>query len=285
MEILPSFFVIGQAKCGTTSVCEALRRHPDVFFSDPKEPHYFTFDLPEKTRDWYLTLFRDAGGASAVGEGSTSYTRPDVCDACAEAIRDEVPDARLVYLVRDPIARLESDWKMRVREGRATWNDINRSLADNPEVVELGKYWRNLAGYREYFAEDQLLILFLEDLSAHPEPIMRCLHRHIGVEERASCDAVTPENTARRQRRDGWLLATARRIGLAELARGLLPDRAIRVLRRWGTTPFLYEANWDSALLADMQAMYREASRPLLEFCGRPPDFWSYEARGSRRRG
>ena len=39
----PNFIVIGQAKCGTTTVCETLRRHPQVFVTEPKEPHYFTF--------------------------------------------------------------------------------------------------------------------------------------------------------------------------------------------------------------------------------------------------
>lgn len=40
--IKPTFFVIGAAKAGTTSLCELLGAHPEVFFSDPKEPQFFT---------------------------------------------------------------------------------------------------------------------------------------------------------------------------------------------------------------------------------------------------
>ena len=42
----PDFFIVGALKCGTTSLYEYLRQHPEVFMSRIKEPHFFGRDLP-----------------------------------------------------------------------------------------------------------------------------------------------------------------------------------------------------------------------------------------------
>ena len=278
--VTPNFIVIGQAKCGTTTVCETLRRHPQVFVTDPKEPHFYSFENPALTRAWYESLYAGVGSERAIGEGSTSYTRPDIYEQTARNIFHEAPAARLVYLARDPIARLESDWKMRVHEGRATWNDINRSLDDNPQVVELGKYWRNLSTYRDLFAEEQLLILCLEDLAASPDQTMRSVYRHLGVDEDlAVAKDPEPVNAADSRRRDGTLMRLVRRSGLLRAARSLLPDSLAGTLKTRLSTGYRYEANWDPGRLRELQAMYRETSRPILDHMGKPSDFWSYESR------
>ena len=72
--MLPNFLVIGAAKSATTSLCELLGQHPDVFILDPKEPHFFTrhYELGWK---WYKSLFSNAGSYERIGEGSTSYSQ------------------------------------------------------------------------------------------------------------------------------------------------------------------------------------------------------------------
>ena len=282
--MIPNFIVIGQAKCGTTTLCEALRRHPQVFVTEPRETHFFVFENPKLTPEWYDSLYSGVTSERAIGEGSTSYTRPDVYERCARSIHEVAPQARLVYMARDPIARLESDWKMRVREGRATWNDINKSLDDNPQIVELGKYWRNLSTYRELFSPEQLLILFLEDVARAPDEQLKRVHNHIGVDE-------TPEatqeakNSASSYRRDGLVMGLARRSGLLRAGRALLPGSLVHALKARLSTPYRYEANWDPARLRELQSMYREASSPLLEYCGKHPETWSYESRELPRTG
>jgi len=276
----PNFIVIGQAKCGTTTVYEALRSHPQVFVTEPKEPHYFTYVPSRRDPEWYASLFSGVTTERAIGEGSTSYTRPDIHERCARDIHKAFPDIRLIYMARDPVARLESDWKMRVREGRATWNDINQSLDDNPQVVELGKYWRNLSTYRELFSDEQLLMLSLEDYARAPEKVMARIHRHIGVDEVFEAVGESAAlNTAASYRQDGLVMGLARRSGLLEAGRALLPQSLIQSLKTRFSSPYRYEANWDPVRLRDLQQMYRETSKPFLEHCGKPLDYWSYEAR------
>jgi len=68
------FFVIGAPKCGTTSLCSILAEHPEVGFSIPKEPRFFSHDeIYARGFDWYHGLFPERDGKKSVGEGSTSY--------------------------------------------------------------------------------------------------------------------------------------------------------------------------------------------------------------------
>src|SRR2546430_260412 len=82
---IPDFFIVGHHKSGTTALYEMLRRHPDVFMPDIKEPRFFASDLrpllqapagmlPE-TFEEYLALFQPARADQRVGEASPSYLR------------------------------------------------------------------------------------------------------------------------------------------------------------------------------------------------------------------
>jgi len=107
----PDFFVVGAPRCGTTSFCKYLARNPQVCFSQPKEPHYFTRldrdpSQAELQRDYLDRYFGHFGDAHrAVGEGSVSYLYlPEVI----ERIRRINPEARFIALVRDPSQMLPS---------------------------------------------------------------------------------------------------------------------------------------------------------------------------------
>src|SRR4051812_36073420 len=105
---LPTFLVIGAAKSGTTSLHSYLDLHPRVAMSEPKEPSFFNREDWEIRRDWYESLFDPA--AEVRGESSTAYTRYPIVRGAPERIRALVPDAKLVYVVRDPIDRLVAHW-------------------------------------------------------------------------------------------------------------------------------------------------------------------------------
>src|SRR3974377_1285141 len=87
---VPDFFIAGHAKCGTTALYEMLRRHPQIFMPDFKEPMFFarnpgpppaadaprSFEKPgrrNEPRADYLSLFAPAASGQRVGEASTFY--------------------------------------------------------------------------------------------------------------------------------------------------------------------------------------------------------------------
>lgn len=100
----PNFFIIGAPKCGTTALSEYLRGHPSVFFSDPKEPHFFNEDFANgiaETMCDYLRYFEGAAeGHAAVGEGSVFYLRSKVA---VPNILSFQPDARFIVMLRNPV--------------------------------------------------------------------------------------------------------------------------------------------------------------------------------------
>lgn len=117
----PNFFLVGQAKSGTSSMHRFLDEHPEVFMSRPKEPHFFCADFHAITDefhgtnapafhevrdlDTYLRLFEPAGDARVLGEASTHYLYSEVA---AERIHEFDPDALILVMLREPVDFLHS---------------------------------------------------------------------------------------------------------------------------------------------------------------------------------
>ena len=104
MPRIPDFFIVGAPKCGTTAIYSYLGSHPGVFLPKLKEPHYFSFDLPELKRitggEAYRLLFVSAPDGALVGEASASY----LFSSCAiEHVMAHNPRARIIAILRNPI--------------------------------------------------------------------------------------------------------------------------------------------------------------------------------------
>jgi hypothetical protein len=278
--MLPNFIVIGAAKCGTTSVCDILGRHRDVFMCDPKEPCFFSHMNQEfRTRPWYESLFAGAVGKHAIGEGSTAYTHPDVIRTTAERIRDTLPGCRLIYMVRHPIKRLESDWRMR-RHEQWTPPAISDAVAEQPNLVRHGFYWQNLSVYREFFADEQILVVFFEDFVANPHSeLERCL-LHIGVEPTVPTDDPgRARNRSADFRADGRLAARLRRSPYFRRVVDALPTRFVQAAKLLLTRQEEFHIDWrPDTLSAISEQLAADASR-FLAHCGKPDDYWTFETR------
>lgn len=106
----PNFFLIGAPKSGTTSMANYLSRHPNVFFTSPKEPQYFAQDFANKgaikDRQAYMALFKDASVQhQVVGEGSTKYLRSNTAISLIER---DFPKSRFLVMLRNPLEMARS---------------------------------------------------------------------------------------------------------------------------------------------------------------------------------
>ena len=274
--MFPNFLVIGAAKCGTTSLCKLLGEHPDVFVSDPKEPHYFSSEIENPSRQSaYEELFRGAKGKGAVGEGSVSYSLPKVIERAAMNIHRFIPMCKLIYMVRHPISRIESDWRMR-RHERRTPKSINEAVRKQENLLEIGMYWKNLSVYRSLFPDDQILILFLEDFSRNPHHELERCYEHISVST-----SFRPNNAFRPRNASNSFRQYSR---LASYIRGLRGFRRFeycmpRIVKKLGKT-FLtkkeqFYVQWDEDVLADVKIKFIEDSKKFLKYCGKPINFWN----------
>ncbi len=105
----PNFFIIGAPKAGTTALSEYLRGHPQVFFSEPKEPHFFNDDFSARhtyDMDTYLSYFKDADEEyKAIGEGSVFYLSSK--NAVPNILKKN-PNAKFIVMLRNPVSMAQS---------------------------------------------------------------------------------------------------------------------------------------------------------------------------------
>ena len=112
----PNFIVIGAMRAGTTALFEYLRAHPDVYIPELKELNFF-WERWKRGIGWYESQFAGATDEKAIGELSPEYTFYPARRGVAERIAKLLPDVKLIYLMRDPIARMRSNYVWRVAAG------------------------------------------------------------------------------------------------------------------------------------------------------------------------
>lgn len=102
----PNVFLVGAAKCGTTSLTQYLAPHPDVFLCNPRETFHFCTDLDVHPgmqvpdRQEYINLFRKAENRGARIDGSVWHI---YSKTAARAIKEFAPDAKIIIMLRNPI--------------------------------------------------------------------------------------------------------------------------------------------------------------------------------------
>ncbi len=189
---LPTFFIIGAPKAGTTSVHRYLDQHPGIQMSTVKEPRFFAG--PENgipyppdwvgTRAEYESLFDPA--AAVRGESSTDYATHPRREGVPARIKELVPDAKFIYLVRDPIARTISHYKMEVallgerrtlREALGDFSDL-RSPYLSPSL-----YATQLELYLSAFPRERILVLDQADLQGDRRATLREIFSFLSVED------------------------------------------------------------------------------------------------------
>lgn len=219
----PNLFIIGAMKSGTSSLHAQLGHHPQVFMSRPKEPCGFIdpeqlrTSWPEmwqrgywKSEDAYLALFADAGGRPVIGESSTDYSKLPEFDQVAEKIARFNPEARFIYIMRDPIRRtLSHYWHM--VEHRGEHRGLLDALRQDPAYRQVSHYAMQLAPYFEHFGQERVYTLSFEEYLADPTGVAAQIYHWLGVDPSAESAAdgaerknVTPD-TVLQERGQGWL--------------------------------------------------------------------------------
>jgi hypothetical protein len=166
---LPNLVVIGAAKAGTTSLHNYLDLHPDVVMSHDKEMRFFTDPDCVSWVGRYQEYFPD--GTRYRGESTPQYTKFPLFPGVVDRMADLVPDARLIYLVRDPVERALAEY---VEE--ATWGvmagDVEDQLRDSDaphnRLLAPSRYAVQLTEFRRRFDPDRILVVDLADLAEEP---------------------------------------------------------------------------------------------------------------------
>ncbi len=179
---LPSFFVIGAQKAGTSTLHRLLQQHPQAFMCDPKEPHFFAADSQwGRGVGWYRSLFAGAGDAVAVGEASTTYTMYPHYPKVAERLTATIAEPRLVYIVREPIDRMRSAYLHGLAGGTET-RPIGVALREDPRYLLTSCYSLQLERWLAHVPRERILLLSLEQLRDAPQTVVDALWAFLGLD-------------------------------------------------------------------------------------------------------
>lgn len=195
----PNFYMVGAAKCGTTSLYQHLRRHPQIFLPSMKEPNFFTAEAPEgesafavprcRSLEEYRHLYAKAQSAVAIGDGSNSYLWDE---NSPKLIREVSPEAKIIIMLRDPIERAHSFYLMNLRCGDDDSPTFQEALRrDNARCkqswftswlyVEAGMYYAQVKRYFDTFGEGRVLLLLFDELAQSPRDLFYKIAHHLCV--------------------------------------------------------------------------------------------------------
>lgn len=178
---LPTFVVIGAVNAGTETLHAWLNDHPDVCMS-PREG--LDFFLEDGTWDrgvgWYALRFGTCGWDQTRGESSPRYADTHLDPGVPKRMYSVIPDARLIYLVREPMERMRSMYRQRVTDGIEDRGFAN-AVAEEPEYRESSRYITHIGAFLKHYKKKQLLVISSEQLAGDPQATLDAAHSHIGV--------------------------------------------------------------------------------------------------------
>lgn len=201
LRVLPDFVVIGAQRSGTTSLYDYFLRHPQVIPAYKKEVHFY--DLHHgRGVDWYRANFPfrwQMGNGKITGEATPNYL---VYPQAAERLHAVTPHAKLIVLLRNPVDRAHSAWRLRSMEGSETgtfeealareMDQAHTDVSDIEDPRTVGRFLRFLylakSRYPEQlerwwalFPRGQILIVKSEELFTDPDKALGAIAEFLGI--------------------------------------------------------------------------------------------------------
>jgi hypothetical protein len=278
-------------KSGTTTLHELLAQHPEIAMCDPKEPCYFVPPeilariWPEmwelgiwRSEDAYASIFPDKPGARYRGESSTDYSKLPTVPGVAEKIKAYNPDARFIYVLRDPVERTISHyWHMAEHRGE-TRGPLEAIMRD-PHYTDVSHYAMQLAPYLQHFGSERIKIVTFEALKANPDAVVQELCAWLDVSPEFCVDDpdaahnVTPQ-TVRQHRAGSGLLHRFRHSAAWDRIGPHVPQ----TIRRFGTLLAERRVSRKGVGMGDvieyLRPLQREQTERLTRIAGRAFPEW-----------
>jgi hypothetical protein len=293
----PNFLILGAGKCGTTSLYKYLGQHPDVLFSEPREPTFFDMEYEKGLEFYWNKYFVNWNGEKTVGEARPiNLLLPFV----AARIGESVPAARLICILRNPVDRAYSHWWMdrchadeklpfteAIRanfenihageyfageEGARRWKSVVSPVDLKTRSIriylECGYYAQQIKNYLVYFPASQIKLVLFEDLCRDTETVVRELWAFLGVGSSVPLGDLMPKNVGVTPLMLP-IVKLARRLGINEMVPSRISSQVHYLTSVIGPKPKIAPATrrW----LVDH---YRPHVREFEELLGRDLSHW-----------
>lgn len=291
-----NLFLVGAMKAGTTSLSEMLSQHSQVFLSPIKEPHYFVDNLPKhiyepsrffdldtyfnenfpeplhiakiSKQEHYEKLFAIAGSEHQyLADASTGYLH---APEAAEKIYNYNSNAKIIVLVRDPLKRAFSHYKMNLGMGR-TKNSFSQEMKSDIETHKNGKldnwsylgmslYSKNINRYLNKFGSN-VLIVDLFALMANRDEEMKKITSFLNIEHE---NLEFIQSNASANLRFQKVLYIFKKLGLKDVFSHILPKKLRHGIFNKLSKKEALEIELDEATLKDLNALFKEDKSKLI---------------------
>lgn len=205
---LPNFIIFGAPKCGSTSLCNYLNQHPEIYISKKKEPNFFLYDQNEinestgevNSLEYYEHFFaknpQKVQNEKALGEASISYLSNE---KSPHRIHHKIPDVKLIAILRNPIDRLYSQYLFYRRIDAELKQTFQEALiADqkgeySKSYLNDGFYGKYLPPYFELFPADNIKIILFEDFVTDTVKVLQEIYRFLDVNDNFTADVAAKD--------------------------------------------------------------------------------------------
>ncbi|WP_046868963.1 sulfotransferase family protein [Microvirga massiliensis] len=185
--MLPNLIIIGAMKSATSSLHYYLRFHPDISMSHQKELNFFAEEdtscvnskSQNKGLEWYKSNFNEISFVR--GESSPSYTFYPRHIGVPRRMHSVIPNAKLIYIVRDPIERMLSHYVHNVHRGRERRRAEDALLDPNEIYLAVSSYYMQIAQFLNYYPRQQILIVSTEELFSRRLETLKVIFNYLGV--------------------------------------------------------------------------------------------------------
>jgi len=214
---LPNFLIIGAAKSGTTAIHSYINQHPDVFMPARKELRFFSYtetaskEVPAiythqgvTSLTEYQRYFKAAGERKVVGEASPMYL---YTPGTAERIRQVIPRAKMLVILRNPIERAYSAYLHANRDWIEPASSFKEALALEQERIDsgwgmlwhytqAGFYSDQLKRYYDNFDSDQIKVVLYDDLISNMSELLADIFEFLDVDPTFKPDTTSRLNVS-----------------------------------------------------------------------------------------
>lgn len=258
------FVIVGAMKAGTTSLFHYMKDHPHIQMAGGKELHFFSSpERWERGWDWYEDQFPAREPATvAMGEASVSYTMHPQFPEVPARLASRFPDAKLIYLVREPIARMRSQYLHRVRSGEER-RGIDEALLSDPRYLDPSRYAMQVRHLLEHFPQEQLLVRTSTALKEDRAQTLAEVFAFLGVDTAWRSPAADREFNRSEVRTEGV------RPGAAKMVRNPTVRRLSRLAPRWLRRSVKRPVDPDVRIAPGTEAELRERLAPDAAEIGR----------------
>ena len=187
-------FIVGAAKCGTSSLFSYLAEHEDIFAPTVKEPHFFAPDVWDRAGSVvrhgvdYLELYSDVCRERVSMDGSTWYLRSQLAP---HLIRRYQPDAKIIVMLRNPARMIISLHNHMYRKGSHSFSRFDDFFQDKDLGVlarRMMQFRNDLHRYMNVIDEKHIKIIIFEEFFQNPNDSIKDVFQFLKVSDRLEID-------------------------------------------------------------------------------------------------